>query len=265
EEKIYRDAGVPCEFVGHPVLEEIESIIKSTVINSQKSSMKNNDQCLMTNDVRTFELRTHFKSALGLDPGKPLLSLLPGSRPHELQRLLPVMIDIVTRVKGDSGSPLSDYQFCMPLAPNTDESKYGPLFQRLNDEGVAIKKGESVPVLAASDLAVIASGTATLQAAFLEVPMVVVYKLSPLTFLLGKHIVKVENISLVNILAGRTVVRELLQEAASPEKVIKELTKIVSDKRHREEMLDHYRTIKRPFQGRKASERVAEIVIEMTE
>jgi lipid-A-disaccharide synthase len=185
EESIYGKAGVICEFVGHPILEEIEAVIKGG-----------------DGGIIDSELRTHFKATLGLDPAKPLLSLLPGSRPHELNRLLPLMIDVLRQFKGDpeinSGK---DYQFCIPLATNTDEGRYSVYLRALRQEGAAIRKGESVRVLAASDIAVVASGTATLQAAFLEVPMVVVYKLSPPTYLLGKLVIDVKYISLVNILS----------------------------------------------------------------
>jgi lipid-A-disaccharide synthase len=93
--------------------------------------------------------------------------------------------------------------------------------------------------------------------------MVVVYKLSPVTFQLGKRIVKVKHISLINILSGEEIVRELIQDKANPEEIVKELRKIVSDTGYRENMLHHLRLIKKPFLGKKTSERVAEMVEEM--
>jgi lipid-A-disaccharide synthase len=262
EEKIYREAGLKCEFVGHPILEEIESILDSEVKNlpPPRPPLVNNPPI----PPLAKGGKGGFKTTLGLDSDKPLLSLLPGSRPHELNRLLPLMLDIVRQFKGDpeinSGK---NYQFCIPLAPNTDESRYGLYLEALKQEGVIIKKGESVRVLAASDMAVVASGTATLQTAFLEVPMVVIYKLSLLTYLLGKLILDVKYISLVNILSGRGVVTELLQERANPEYIIKELKKITFDMNYREGMLNHYRLIKKLFLGKRASKRVAEMVMEM--
>ncbi|MEW6419395.1 MAG: lipid-A-disaccharide synthase [Nitrospirota bacterium] len=255
EENIYRKAGVTCEFVGHPILEEIDAVLGSEVRGGFEGGYTPNP-----------ELRAYFKATLGLDTNRPLLSLLPGSRPHELNRLLPLMIDVVRQFKSDpeinSGK---DYQFCMPLAPNTDESRYIHHMELLKQDGVVIKKGESVKVLAASDLAVVASGTATLQTAFLEVPMVVVYKLSPFTYQLGKRVVRVKHITLVNILSGREVVKELLQEKANSKEVINELKKIMFVSDYREGMIKHYRKIKEPFLGKCASERVAEIVMEMAE
>jgi lipid-A-disaccharide synthase len=251
EEEIYRNAGVPSEFIGHPVLEEIESVIGSS------KSFGVQDSALSK------EHRSLFKVALGFDPARPLLSLLPGSRPSELKRHLPLIIEVVRRFKRDPEISGKDYQLCMPLTLNTDETGYHSYLETLRQEGVNIKKGESVKVLAASDLAVVASGTATLQTAFLEVPMVVVYKLAPLSYYLGKRIIKVKHISLANILSGREVVCELIQDRANPDEIINELKKIITDTKYRENMLHYYRKIKEPFSGKKPSERVAEIVIEM--
>jgi lipid-A-disaccharide synthase len=161
-------------------------------------------------------------------------------------------------------SRFTDYQFCVPLAPNTDEKKYRSYLEALRKDGVSINKGESVKALAASDMAVVASGTATLQTAFLEVPMVVVYKLSPITYLLGRMILDVKHISLVNILSDTEVVKELIQGKADPEGIIKELNRIMTDTAYRKTMLGYYRSIKGPFLNKKTSDRVAEIVIEMS-
>ena len=239
EEKIYKDSGVPCEFVGHPILEEIEDYL------AQRD-------------------KEGWKATLGFDTDKPLLALLPGSRPHELNKLLPLILDVVRQFKNDPEIPAAKHcQFCTPLAPNTDEQKYSHYLDLLKQEGVVIRKGDSVKALAASDMAVVASGTATLQTAFLEVPMVVVYKLSPLTYHLGKRIIKVKHITLANILSGREVVVELLQEKANAGEVIKEIKKMMFDKNYRDEMVRSYRKIKEPFTNKKASVRVAEMVMEM--
>ena len=261
EEKIYRNAGLECEFVGHPILEEIEDIIESTAVNPSEPAsglpplsppLANGGMggALTSNSG----VKAHFKSDLGLNPREPLLSILPGSRPSELSRHLPLTVDVVRQIKSDqeifSGK---NFQISMPLAPNTDERKYNAHFDALRREGVSIKKGETVKVLAASDTAVVTSGTATLQTAFLGVPMVVVYKLSPLTYHLGKRIIRVKYISLVNILSGREVVAELIQKRANPEAIMKELKKIISDTNYQEDMLNAFRKIKEHFSGKRAS------------
>jgi lipid-A-disaccharide synthase len=270
EEEIYRDAGLKCEFVGHPVLEEIESVLEEVRSRNSDVGAKQPPGLPLIRgrseggSSPNSELRTDFKAALGLNPDKPLLSLLPGSRHNELSRLLPLMIDVVRQFKSDCEmNSAADYQFCMPLTPNTDQKRYGQHLAALKQEGVFIRKGESVKVLAASDMAVVASGTATLQTAFLEVPMVVVYKLSPVTYHLAKRVLAVKYISLVNILSGREVVTELLQDRANPEEIIRQLKKIMFDAKYREDMLDSLRSVKKPFLGKNASTRVAGIVTEM--
>jgi lipid-A-disaccharide synthase len=234
EEEIYKKVGLPCEFVGHPVYDEIKNLP------IEKDALK---------------------SELGLEKGRPLLSLLPGSRPHELQRLLPLMLDVVREFKKEHG----EFQFCMPFAPNTDLEKYGTTVRLLEGEGVTINKGESLKTLAASDAAVIASGTATLQAALLGIPLVVVYKVFPLTYWIGRMIVKVRHISLVNILSDREIVKELLQKEATVEGIVQELKKILSRGSHKKNMMDAFARIRKTYSERNASERVADMVEEMAE
>ena len=232
EEEIYKTVGLPCEFVGHPVYDEIRNLP------ADKNALR---------------------AELGLEKGRPLLSLLPGSRHHELKSLIPLMLDVVREFKKEH----VEYQFCMPLAPNTDMEKYGHLLQQLRDEGVIVNKGESLKTLAASDAAVVASGTATLQAALIGVPLVVVYKVFPLTYWLGRMIVKVEHVSLVNILSGREVVRELLQSEATTRNILHELEKILSGGSRKKNMADAYAGIRDIYSARSASERVADMVGDM--
>jgi lipid-A-disaccharide synthase len=264
ETEIYKKAGVPCEFVGHPIVEEIETVLQSTnptspPFNSPLSKGGYRGVKGGLEGIINPELRTDLKTSLGFDAQLPLLSLLPGSRSHELKRLLPLMIDVIKHFKKE----FMDYQLCIPIAPNTDEEKYSHYLSALSYEGAVIKKGESIRALAASDMAVIASGTATLQAALLEVPMVVIYKLSPFTYFLGKFLINIKHISLVNILSGREVVPELIQQRASPEGIIKELKKIMADKTYKKEMISYYRLIKKLFGGLRASQKVTDIIGEM--
>lgn len=232
EEAIYKSVGLNCEFVGHPVYDEIKHLPDE---------------------------KDDLKSALGGGAGKPLLALLPGSRPHELERILPLMLAVVREFK----KVYSDYQFCIPFAPNTDIDKYSPTVRLLREEGVIINKGESLKVLAASEAAVITSGTATLQAALLGVPLVVVYKLFPVTYWIGRLIVKVKYISLVNILSGKEVVKELLQSDATAGNIVSELKKIVSGGSYRKGMMESYTKIKDIYSAKNASERVAGMISEI--
>ena len=232
EEEIYKDADLDCEFVGHPIFDEIKEIGQG------KSSIK---------------------KELGLKEDSPLLSILPGSRPHELDRLLPVALDIVKEFRKEHGS----FQFCVPFAPNTDMNKYTALIDKLKHEGVVVNKGESLKVLAASDCAVIASGTASFQGVLLGVPLVVVYKVFPLSYWLGRLIIKVKYISLVNILSGREVVKELLQAEVTPVNIIREIKKMMFNRTYKEEMLKAYDDVRNKYSDKNASDRVAEMAIQM--
>ena len=235
EEEIYRGTGVQCEFVGHPVLEEIES---------------------MTEDWAGLRKNS------GINTDSPVIALLPGSRPHELKSLLPVMIDVVRDFKAEF--PDYNCRFIMPVAPNVDIEKYQTYISRLRDEGVAVEKENAVKALSMADMAVIASGTATLQAAFLETPMVVIYKLSPFSYFIGRLIVDVKYISLINLISGREVVKELLQSQADAKNIMRELKEIMLNKDYREQMITRFRTAKEMFKGRMPSKRVAEMACEMT-
>ncbi len=266
EADIYRRAGLQCEFVGHPIVEEIEEVLQSTNPSSPPfiSPLSKGGDRGVNGGIINSELRTIFKSTLGLDPNRPLLSLLPGSRPHELERLLPLMVEVIREFKrGPEINSGKDYQFCIPLAPNINEVKYRQYIDALIQEGAISKRCETIQVLAAPDMAVIASGTATLQAAFLEVPMVVIYKLSPFSYLLGRLFINVKHICLVNILSGREIVPELLQQKANAEDIIEKLKKIMFDVAYREGMINQFKKIKEPFLGLKASNRVSGIIEEM--
>ncbi len=232
EEELYRNSGADCEFVGHPIMEEIETIKGS---------------------------KEYIREQLGLRPEGNVMAILPGSRNHELKRLLPLYYDVITEFKRSHG----EFQFVLPLAPNIDFSEHQAMFRLLKDAGVNILKGRATEALSASDLGLIASGTATLQAALVGVPMVVVYKLFPLTYLIGRLIVDVKFISLVNILMGKEVVKELIQWKATRDNVIRELEKLLYDDSLREYMMESFRQIRQIYQGRHPSERVAELIGEL--
>lgn len=233
EQELYRNAGLESEFVGHPAFDEIQNF-----------NRKNRDEVIRE---------------LGLRADKPLLSLLPGSRPHELTKLLPVMAEILKEFKKE----FHDYQYCIPFAPNTDLRQFSGVIDTLRREGVIVNQGKSLAVLSVSDYAVVASGTASLQAVFFGVPIVVVYKLFPLTYLIGRLIVKVKHISLVNILLQREVVKELLQSDVTSQNVLNELRTLMVDEVCRDRIKRAYEDVQQMFRGKKASDRVAEIIGEM--
>jgi lipid-A-disaccharide synthase len=231
EEDYYRGTSARCEFVGHPIFEEFEFQPDKDLI----------------------------RTGLGLRSDAPVLALLPGSRDSELSRLLPVLNDFVDLFR----RKYSDYQLIVPVALNVTRSRYRGYFDSLERKGVRLIDGEAVKVLSSADVAVVASGTAALQAAFLGVPLVVIYRLSPLTYFLGKLIVKVKYINLVNIMLDEEVIRELLQKDANPGQIIAALDRIIIDRRYRDLMLEKFARVRSLFDHKQASHRVSEIIAEL--
>jgi len=231
ERDYYRETSVPCEFVGHPIFEEFEHL----------------------------DSKKELKEQFGLDGDTPVCAILPGSRDSELQRLLPVVEGFCSLFRERHPG----HQIIIPVALNVNRERYGEEFARLRKMGVLLLEGDAVRVLASSDIAVVASGTAALQTSFLDVPLVVMYRLSPLTYFLGKMIIKVKYINLVNIMLDREVIRELLQGDANPETILTEVERIMTDERYRREMLSSFAEVRALFRGRKASERVSDIIGEL--
>lgn len=250
EEDIYRKTDIPHEFVGHPALDEIAAIV-----NEAGYSIK---------EVGSSGLKDKTRKSLGINPEGRLIALLPGSRRHEITKLLPVMIDVVSALSQGN----TDYRYIIPIAPNLEKGLL-TLFNSLKDrfKNCHILTGESIRALLASDIAVIASGTATLQAALLGVPMTVVYKLSPLSYTIGKQIVKVKHISLVNLLADKSIddsshfrVREMLQKDVCKDNIVNEINRLIYDKDYISEMMSMFDKIRGLFIHKCASLRVAELV-----
>ncbi|MCL5023278.1 MAG: lipid-A-disaccharide synthase [Nitrospirae bacterium] len=235
EEEIYRKAGIPCEFVGHPIMEEIEAYEAENPERGPASEVQGPGETRKSG---------------------PTIALLPGSRPNELKSLLPVFVDFVGRAKEEFGP----CRCVMPLAPNVETEKFTGALGALGKLGVECTRGGATAVLASSDMAVVASGTATLQAALLGVPMVVVYKVSPLTYSIGKRVLNVKHISLVNIVAGEEVVPELIQRRADAESIMKQCRKILYDESCRASMSSSFRKIRRLFSGKHPSRSVAGII-----
>ena len=232
EEEIYRKNGARCEFVGHPIMEEILAVKGS---------------------------RGFIRQSLGLRPDGEVLALLPGSRDSELKRLLPLYLEVVGELSRRYGS----LQYILPLAVGIDRKAHRALLGRLQDRGVRLVDGRSTEALMAADYALIASGTATLQAALIGVPMVVVYKLFPLTYIIGRLVVNVKYISLVNILYGGEIVKELIQWKANKSNVLAEIERLIREETVRRNMKKAFNEIRDIYYDKRPSERVAEMTGEI--
>ncbi len=232
EEQIYRDAGVPVEWVGHPLLD-------------------------LTPPSQS---RDAFLRGVGLDPQRPLLALLPGSRRNELRMILPDLARAAVLIRRQ----VPDVQFLVARAPHLDDRLFEPL-GLLEEDGASavVLPARADDVLRAADAAVVASGTVTVQAALHECPMVVVYRLSSLTYRLGKPFVHVDTYAMANLVAGKRVVPELIQDAFTPEAVAREAVRMLTDEAYVEGMRGELHAVKGKLGDRGASRRAARAVLEV--
>jgi lipid-A-disaccharide synthase len=201
EEPIYRDAGVPVSFVGHPLVDH----------------------------VKPPDDRAAFARKLELDPGRPVVALLPGSRNKEVGFNLPPIAGAVKLLR----ERRPELQFVLAAAPHLRAN----VLQEAIDAGVTVREGVARDILAATRVAIVASGTATVETALTLTPMVVVYRLSALTYTLGKPLVSVTNYAMVNLIAGRVVVPELIQSDFTPTRVSEEALRLLDDGTARATML----------------------------
>jgi lipid-A-disaccharide synthase len=229
EEALYRREGVDVRFVGHPLVD---------LAIAQES-------------------RDLFLKRLDLDAAKPVVALLPGSRANELHRLVPILAAAVPRI----ASSVIGTQFVVARAPHLADSYFAP-FQGVGAT-VRVVEGRTDDVLASSEVVVTASGTATVQAALHGKPMVVVYRLSPLTYRLGKPLVRVANYCMVNLVAGERVVEELIQEACTPDRVVNETIDLLTNRERAETMKEQLALVREKLGGPGASARAAAAIVEV--
>ena len=229
EEALYQREGMAVTFVGHPLVD-----------------------LAAAGDVTRSVL-----AAVDLDPAKPVVALLPGSRANELQRLVPILAAAVPRIQ----SRVVGTQFVVARAPHLADSFFAP-FHGVGAP-VRVVEGQTDDVLAASDVVVTASGTATVQAALHGKPMVVVYRLSPLTYKLGKPLVRVSNYSMVNLVAGERVVEELIQDACTPDAVARETIDLLTNAERVAEMKEQLALVREKLGRPGASRRAAEAILEV--
>ena len=234
EEALYRDAGVPVEFVGHPLVEMAEAAVAGRP-------------------------RPVLRHELGLDPDKPTIALLPGSRRNELERLVPVIAAAMPGL----AARLEHVQFVVACAPHAADALFDPMKQAAAVLRVplALVRDRADAVLAAADAAVTASGTATVQGAIHGCPMVVIYKLSPLTYRLGKPFVRLDTYAMPNLIAGRRLVAELIQDACTPPRIVEETLALVEDRERRAAVVDGLRQVRDRLALPGASGRAAEAVL----
>lgn len=230
EEAIYQKAGVPVEFVGHPLIDLVHTSVP----------------------------RVEFLRRLGLQPERPTVALLPGSRTAELRRILPTLAAATERIRGR----LSGVQFVVARAANLDDELFAPA---RSVPGLHIVEGETDTVIASSDVVLTASGTATVQTALHDKPMVVVYRVSPLEYRLGRPFVHLDTFAMVNLIAGERLVPELIQDAFTPDAVAQEAISFLTDSQRVARIRQGLAAVRRKLGGPGASRRAAGAVLKIAE
>lgn len=229
EPDIYRDAGTPATFVGHPLVE------------LASASMS----------------REQFLGGLGLDPSRPVVALLPGSRANEVREILPTILSALPGIV----AAVPRVQFLLARAPGLGDDLLTPAVESVPP--VTLVEGRSDDVLGSADAVITASGTATIQAAIHECPMVIVYRVAPLSYAIGRRFVHVDTFGMVNLVAGSRVAPELIQDGFTPEAVTSETVRLLTDASARDEMVASLREVKSRLGGHGASRRVAEAVLQL--
>jgi lipid-A-disaccharide synthase len=201
EVSLYKKAGVDVTFVGHPLLDVVQA----------KYSREEAFQ--------RFDLKN----------GITTIGILPGSRQSEVERILPEMLKAAVKIE----DKFKAVQYVLPVADTLDSDFVSNIIAQ-HPIKVKIIRGETYDVINCADIAIVASGTATLETALMETPMVIVYKLSKISYSIGKMIINVKNIGLVNIIAGKTVVPELIQDEVNPERIAIEVINILTNSKRLE-------------------------------
>ena len=230
EETMYQEAGVNVSFVGHPLLDLME--------------VENNGEPLYRGS--------------GENGSRRLIGLLPGSRNSEISRLLPVMLDTATILV----DMIPEVQFFVPLAPTISKEQVYPYLNG-RDLPLTLVTDSTYKVIQACEMIIAASGTVTLEAAILGTPLVVVYKVNPLTYWLGKRLVQVNHVALANIIAGETVAPELIQDDVTPERIVQESLSILSDDKRQEWIKKRLQDVHKELGTPGASDKAAAIALEL--
>lgn len=230
-ETAYYDAeNVPVRYVGHPSVDKVHP---------QHSKLEALQQ-------------------FGLDATKPIIGLLPGSRNNEIKRLLPVMLKAAEKLQENS----PDIQFILPQADSITDALLDNYLQHTK---VTIKRVKNLPydVIQCCNAVMTTSGTATLEVALLTVPMIIVYKLAPITYWLGRLLVNTPFIGLPNIVAGKSIIKELIQHEATADAMAEEIRRILTDIPYQQQMRDNLSQVKHALGQGGGSKNMATLALEM--
>ncbi|NWG04239.1 MAG: lipid-A-disaccharide synthase [Syntrophaceae bacterium] len=230
EVPLYEAAGVDVEWVGHPLLDIVKPTLPKEVA-FQK---------------------------FGLDPRRRTVGLLPGSRLHEVERLLPALLESAHLLQRE----IPELQFILPLAPGLPKTMVASFIQK-RSVPVTVVEGLNYDVMNLSELLITASGTATLEGAILGKPMIIIYRVSFFSYWIGRAMIRVEHIGLVNLVAGKEVAPELIQKDVRPERIADEAFRILRNPILRQKMTESMAEVRQKLGKPGAAQRAAQIVLSL--
>lgn len=255
EEEFYRRLGIPVTWAGHPLVEPPEQA-RSGRHPERGPSGQDQGPSRGIDAPGASATREQSQQALGLNPWRMTVGLLPGSRRGEIARHLPLLVSAARRIAWD----MPGVQFLVPKAPSAAPQWFAPLEGR-HGLDVTACENRMRDCLQAMDAAIVASGTATIEAALGEVPMVVVYRTSWPTYLAARMVVRVPHIAMVNHIAGRQVVPEYVQMRATPARIARGLVELLRSDERRNAMRQELRRVKELLGPPGAVERAAHAVL----
>ena len=232
ETEVYEKSNVPVRFVGHPLADEVKPTMG----------------------------RSEAQQVFNLHPDMNTVALLPGSRKSEVERILPVLLQSAVQIK--KASP--NIQFILPIAPTLCKEYIRQFIDNVGIEVILIN-AQTHDVVACSDAVIVASGTATLEVALLEKPMSIVYKTNPISYSILSRMIKVEHIGLANIVAGKGIVPEFIQDYAEPHIIAAEVLKQLEDEHYRSTMINELSKVKIKLAAGGGSSKIAALAHEMLE
>jgi lipid-A-disaccharide synthase len=228
EQEWYRERGVSADFIGHPLV----------------------------GNVAANRSREQFAADFGLDASRPIVTLLPGSRAGEIAHHMPSLVEACHLI-----AKTHAVQFVLALAPGMGQSQIAPYLKP--EVRMRVVEGGTYNALGAADVAIVSSGTATVEAALMDAPMIVVYRLAPLTAAIARLLVRTPMFAMVNLIAGKRVVTELFQNEFTPERVARETIRLLDSQEARAEMRKGLALVREKLGPPGAIERAADLIAAM--
>ena len=232
---LYADADVPVTFTGHPLTDEV-------VTDKTKQQAR---EKLEISDTTT-------------------IGLFPGSRSGEIKRVLPILLESAKLIQADRRKRYqSEIQFVLPVANTIDVEELAPFTSEMEKLSVVTLDEQFYDVIQSCDIILTASGTATLEIGLLEVPMVIVYKIAPISYFILSRLVSIKHLGLVNIIPGKEIVKEFIQHEANPDTISTEALRLLNDEKYFETMRHELSLIRQQLGDGNGSRNVAELAYTM--